>query len=649
MVECPNSHVLAFIRRWGEQHVLVVANLSRFVQHAELALHEFSGNVPLEVFGRTRFPAIDDAPYPLTLGPHAFLWFELTDSERQSRDAALPRIEVERSWEEVFSVRGRGDLQDLLPSYIERCPAWELGGRSVLSVRLQSTLPLGDERARRWICVLRVTFTTGEPEHYLLPLGCRAVVARKRPGPDVVARLFVRSAPRARYELFDAAEDSAMAGALVGELQGEAPSSDASGLEVVLGEAAAALPDGNHVPRSLQRGRPGSNAVFTVDDGTVLKLFRRLEAGPNPEIEMRSRLRRVGFAHTPALIAAFRGNLEAARPGNRVWFGILQANVQNDGEAWAHAVKAARTFFRLARRRLDSPPSLDRIVPMAPWDGLADPAVNDLIAPYTPIAERLGKKTADLHKALAAVTDDLAFAIEPPTALSRRSAYQRMRTLAVSVLETLGTRLPEFDPVTREIAASALGRRADVLDLFHRLLERPFTSPRIRCHGNLHLGQILHAGDELVIIDFDGEPGRPLYERRLKRSALQDVASMVRSFHYAAHAALRERQGGSRDPGEEATSLQWMRAWQLRVSAVFIDAYSREVAASGLLPSDPDEARVLFQTYLVERALYEVGFELNHRPEWLAAPLLDLPLLLASPHPDDAAADSTINSERVAN
>jgi maltose alpha-D-glucosyltransferase / alpha-amylase len=630
MVECANPRVLAFVRSWGEQQILVVANLSRFVQHAGLELRDVEGRVPVELFGRTRFPAVDDMSYPLTLGPHAFLWFELADAEGQTRDNALPGIEVEDSWEDVFSVRGRGDLQDILPAYLERGTAWNLGGRAVLSVRLESALPLGGRRGRRWMCVLRVTLTAGEPEHYLLPLGCRPAKRRRHPGADVVARLVVRSAPGLRYELFDAAEDPAMAAALVGEARAGRSAPGARGLEVVPGDGASPRPEEPQMPRALQRVRPGSNALFRIGRGTVLKLFRRIETGLNPEIEVRSHLQRVGFVHTPALLAAFRGDLDGVPLHDGVWFGILQANVPNEGEAWAHAVKAARTCLRAAGRRGGMPPSIDTIVPLSAWDSLADPAVAELTVAYARVVERLGRRTAELHKALAAAPDDPAFAPEAPTALSRRSEYQRMRTLAVSVMDGLRGRLPELDPALRDVAESVLDRRTEVLDRFHRLLEGPFTSPRIRCHGNLHLGQVLHAGDDLVIIDFDGEPGRPLYERRLKRSPLHDVATMVRSFHYAAHAAMNELQIAGREAqADGAARLRWMRAWQLRVSAVFIDAYSLEVGGSGLLPSDPDEARVLFQIYLLERVLYEVGFELNHRPEWLAAPLLDLPYLLA--------------------
>jgi maltose alpha-D-glucosyltransferase / alpha-amylase len=635
MVECANPRVLAFVRTWGEQQILVVANLSRFVQHAGLELREVQGRVPVELFGRTRFPPVEGASYPLTLGPHAFLWFELADAEGQTRGSALPKIEVEDSWEDVFNVRGRGDLEDILPAYLERGTAWNLGGRAVLSVRVESALPLGGRHERRWICVLRVTLTAGEPERYLLPLGCRPAKRRTRPGADVVARLTVRRRPGARYELFDAAEDPAMAAALVREISGNGAAPDARGLDVVLADGARPLPDGDQALRPLQRVRPGSNAVFAVGRRTVLKLFRRIEAGPNPEIEVRAHLQRVGFPHTPPLLAAFRASRDGVQPPDGVWFGILQASVPNDGEAWSHAVRAARAGLRAAGRRSEMPPLIDSIVPMSAWDSLVDPAIAELTVSYAPIVERLGRRVAELHKALVAAPDEPAFAPEPPTALSRRSAYQRMRTLALSVLDDLRQRLPGLNPALRDIAESVLGRRADVLERLHRLLEGPFNSPRIRCHGNLHLGQVLHAGDELVIIDFDGEPGRPLYERRLKRAPLQDVATMVRSFHYAAHAAVNELYVAERaerhEPSQDAARLRWMRAWQLRVSAIFVDAYSREVAGSGLLPSDPDEARTLFETYLLERALYEIGFELNHRPEWLAAPLLDLPYLLAPP------------------
>jgi maltose alpha-D-glucosyltransferase / alpha-amylase len=438
----------------------------------------------------------------------------------------------------------------------------------------------------------------------------------------------VRRTPHIRYQLFDAAEEPGMAAAVLRQMRVSASRADESQLEFVSARDNASLPE-DDAPRALQRVRRGSNAVFAVGDRIVLKLFRRVEAGPNPEIEIRAHLHRVGFRKTPPMVGAFRGTLDDAGAGRSAWFGILQGYVPNDGEAWQHAVAAARAWMRRAGRPRDLVRDVDTIVPMSAWDSAADSVLREVIAPYVPMVERLGLHIAELHKALASPAGNPAFRREPPTALSRRATYQRMRTLAVSVLDTLRTRLPELDPTAQELAASVLDRREDALVLFARLLEASSTSPRIRCHGNLHLGQVLHAGDALVILDFEGEPGRPLFERRMKRAPLQDVAAMVRSFHYAAHAALRGRsRAHTQAPAEYARRLRWMRAWQLRVGALFIDAYSRGVADSGLLPADPDEARVQFRAYLLERALYELGFELDNRRAWILAPLLDLPFLL---------------------
>ena len=628
MIECPNPSILAFLRRFGDQQVLVVANLSRFVQHAELHLAACAGRSPIDLFGRSRFPEIERDSYALTLGPQGFLWLELVDARAPTRGAALPIVEVEETWEEVFAGRGRGELEAILPGYIERCTAWDLAGRSVLSVRIEAALPLASGSVRRWLTILRVTFTAGEPERYLLPLGCRTGASDAEPAGSTVARLRVHQTPGRRFDLFDAAEDSVMASAVVAQATDDLHASRrAQAVDIVGHPSAAPHPVEADEAHPLQRVRRGSNAVFAVGPGAVLKLFRRIESGPNPEIEMRSHLARVGFTHTPALFAGVRCTLPEGT-AERVCLGFLQAHVPNDGEAWHHAVAAAANYLRGSVSQPEGPRAPDTIVPLSPWYGPREPVVAELASAYAPTVERLGRRTAKLHRALASDGGDKTFAVEPPTALSRRSAYQRMRTLAVSVLDKLRRRVEELDPELYPLAAAVLERRDAALSLFHELLDRPYSSPRIRCHGNLHLGQILHAGNDLVILDFDGEPGRPLYERRLKRSPLHDVATMVRSFHYAAHGALQQLDESTGWMPSNTTPA-WIVSWQLYVSAVFIDAYTRGVEGTGLLPSDPEEARLLFRTYLVERAFYELGFELNHRRGWIAAPLADLPLLLA--------------------
>jgi maltose alpha-D-glucosyltransferase / alpha-amylase len=252
--------------------------------------------------------------------------------------------------------------------------------------------------------------------------------------------------------------------------------------------------------------------------------------------------------------------------------------------------------------------------------------LDDLIGPYRDGVERLARRIAELHTALATPTSDSAFAPEPSTVFSRRSAYQRMRGSAVMLFELLHARTPVLSENTRDLAGAVLRHSEPILASLRTMLECPLTAIRIRCHGNLHLGQILCAGTDLVIIDFDGEPGRPLYERRLKRSPLHDVATLVRSFHYAAHVALaRERPDGS--PRADHLGA-WMRAWQRRVGSLFVAAYAASLG-DGILPADRPETDLLLRLSLLDRAIYECRFELNRGSKWLAAPLADIPVLLS--------------------
>jgi maltose alpha-D-glucosyltransferase/alpha-amylase len=202
-----------------------------------------------------------------------------------------------------------------------------------------------------------------------------------------------------------------------------------------------------------------------------------------------------------------------------------------------------------------------------------------------------------------------------------------MRTLAVSVLARMRLREAELLADLRPAARAVVLRQDEILAVFREIMNRSISAARIRCHGNLHLGQCLHVGDDVLLIDFEGEPGRPLYERRLKRSPLQDVAAMVRSFHYAAHAAARrqDRRAGSR------RLTGWLRHWQQRTASVFVDEYVKAMGGSTLLPADAGDRQALLHAHLLERACYELAFEMDHRSSWVGAPLADLPLLLTAP------------------
>jgi maltose alpha-D-glucosyltransferase/alpha-amylase len=339
---------------------------------------------------------------------------------------------------------------------------------------------------------------------------------------------------------------------------------------------------------------------------------------------MRSQLHAAGFTRTPPIVAGFRWESPIGRRQTPAWIGVVEAFVQNDGELWDEAVDAARDYLSRVERRRPRPVIAQSLLP-----GRAEGATgaeDPVLGPYLRNVQRLGQCAAEMHKALGSMTAGREFAPEAFTPFSRRSAYQHMRRLTMSVLDALRTQSNVLDQELRGTALSAVARREELLAVYRPLLDRALGGLRIRCHGNFHLGQVLRVGDDLAIIDFDGEPGRPLYERRLKRSPLQDVATMVRSFHYAAHAAVAPNRRR-----RKVHDIAIMRSWQVRAGSAFVDAYTAQLRDTPLLPEDPRDRDLLLNAYVVERAVYEIGFELNRASEWVRAPLLDLPLLLQPP------------------
>jgi maltose alpha-D-glucosyltransferase/alpha-amylase len=239
----------------------------------------------------------------------------------------------------------------------------------------------------------------------------------------------------------------------------------------------------------------------------------------------------------------------------------------------------------------------------------------------------LGRRTGEMHRALAAGGAPETQP-EPFTTLYQRSLYQSMRNLVGRSLRMLGQALPQLSGPERERAEAILARREALLTAFRSILERKFEGQRIRIHGDYHLGQVLYTGKDFAIIDFEGEPARPLSERRLKRSPLRDVAGMLRSFHYASVAALfREQERGLTAEGRLQALEQWARFWTGWVSASFLRGYLEAVDDAGFLPADDHSRQMLLDVFLLEKALYELGYELDNRPTWMRIPvegILDL-------------------------
>ena len=362
-----------------------------------------------------------------------------------------------------------------------------------------------------------------------------------------------------------------------------------------------------------------SNTSTVYDNKCILKLFRRLENGINPDAEISRYLSdKAHFANTPC----FGGTIEFKKPaGEPICVALMQKFVPAQADAWEFALAHVREYFeRVLSQKPDisAMPKVSVLLSSAGQDE-ASKALKALCGEFfTEMIAVLGQRTGELHKAFASAVSDPAFAPEPFSILYQRSVYQSMKSLQRNVFSMITKTASGFNGDVAEELKAVLGFDREINACYEKMLGRKFSGMKIRIHGDYHLGQVLFTGKDMVIIDFEGEPVRSLSERRLKRSALRDIAGMVRSFHYAAYAALLKHPSVR---AEDRSALEpWVKIWYTYISNLFVSSYLSTVGTADFLPSDHNEFSVLFKAFLLEKAVYELWYEFNNRPDWLLIP-----------------------------
>ncbi|HZZ07158.1 MAG TPA: maltose alpha-D-glucosyltransferase [Candidatus Binataceae bacterium] len=627
-----NPRVLAFLRIYQDERILVVANLSRFVQYVELDLARFKGMVPVELFGRTEFPVITEKPYLLMLGPHLFDWFSIQPPRRapevvEVAHNEVPRIETSAGWENFMRGEGWEMLGKVMPDFLPRCRWFRSKARSIKTVKVADALPLIEGRGGAHLVLANVEYSNAEPETYVVPLALGADGVSSEPEhPELtVAHLRLSGGRNNVVEgrLFEASADPQFASALLELVERRRRLRGQSGELIASASPAWRALRGDREsqcePRALKAEQTNSSVVY--GDRLILKLFRMLDPGINPDLEVgRMFTTHTHFAHTPPLAGwlEYQAGLEERRT-----VGVLYGFIPNQGDAWTHAQGELSQYFERAlthkNRKVELPAKpLVRLVA----EDRPGSMVAEAIGAFLETAGLLGRRTAELHLALAAAADDPDFIPEPYSALYQRSEYQSMRNLAGQVFRMLRARLPLLPEAERGPASELLANQDRVTAYFQDFLQKRFSVTRIRTHGDLHLGQVLHAGKDFAIIDFEGEPARPLSERRRKRSALRDVSGMLRSFHYAALGSMLEHlQTGSLSPSVLDALGPWAQLWQVWASWAFLKEYLNTAGEANFIPRDREELRILLDTFLLDKAIYELGYEMNNRPDWMAIPL----------------------------
>ena len=615
-----NRSVLAYVRKYGDEVILCVANLSRSAQATELDLTAWKGRIPLEMLGRTRFPPIGELPYMITLAPYGFYWFQLRERDKsdQAPPSVVPEFEtlvvpVGATWVSLARTRGVFE-RDVLPTYLARTRWYPESSAREIHPTLTSAIPfcdIGDNRP--WLAFFEATTERGETTRYVLPMQIEWVrFDRERYNPRAFAA--VRQGAR-EGTLLDVATDQIFIALLLRNLRNS----------LIVEEQGARL---EFRPTTRLSDRPiktpehiraveteQSNSTALVDNDYVVKIYRKLESGINPEIEIGRFLTEVaGFANTPALL----GSVELVEGDRTSAIAIVHAFVENQGDAWT-----------VTSAYLDRFVEEQRLLAASERPGESEEQV-----PYLRYMSQTGRRVAEMHVALAGSDQFPDFKPVATQPSDVQLWIEDVVARAGRVFDALKQRRDTAREADRALIDQALAQRPTLQDRLAALMPRDIGGLNIRHHGDFHLGQMLIVKDDIFIIDFEGEPRRPLSERRRKAPAARDVAGLIRSIDYSATAALGRALRVA--PDEQGKLAAALAEWRDRSVAAFLAAYREFMTDPRLWPAERPAAERMLNFFLLEKAVYEIEYELAHRPDWLRVPLTGM-LRILSQHTGEAS------------
>ncbi len=600
--------MLAFLREHEDEVILCVANVSRAPEAVELDLSELAGRVPVELSGGSLFPPVGQLTYLLTLPPYGFYWFLLAaQSEPPAWHTQAPEpmpeyvtlVTRNRIADALTSADGAAFVRDVLPSYLMKRRWFSAKDQTIKSTRFKYLAPLPD--GDREIILAEIeTKSDGETSRWQLPL---SVTWDDEPGAALPNQLALARVRRGRRMglLTDAftlpAFACRMLGALADKSHIETPDGAIVFEPIECDQTVLRQPENAPV---LWLTAEQSNSSLIVNDAVMLKLFRKVSAGMHPEAEMSRYLTAQGFANTPPMFGEI---VRLAKDGERSSLAVAQGFVRNQGDAWTWTLdQFNRAIDDLASRQA------------------AVEAVLDEIADYKAIAAAIGRRLGEMHTVLALPSANDAFA---PEAASERDA-EAWADRATALLDRafgLLKKQSTWESETAEAEAKRLLAQHDALTrALRKLAKAGVGTAKTRIHGDFHLGQVLVTSGDVYIIDFEGEPGRSLAERREKASPLRDVAGLLRSFDYAAAATLDPKSTtAAQVPYEQRVAF----VTRLRDGAkqAFVDAYQESAGGAG--------GGELLDFFLIEKAAYELAYEAANRPGWLSIPIQGLAQLAA--------------------
>jgi len=626
-IESSNSKVLCFARSYEKENIIVVANLSQFSQATTLDLKSFKDCDITEVFSQNRFMSVGEGEYSITVGPYGYFWFQADQSEKKEQgnnSNELFLFKSELSWERTFS--NYNDVRVLerkvLQPFMKKCRWFGGKARAISKISVNKMIPLKVDGESHYLVIVEVHYVQRLPELYFLPM------------------CFMPS-----DSMFDKVEYTTQSVICRADIQGKVgfvvDSSYHKGFrdflfvsmdrKVRVKEDEGTLEFNSSVFAKLNSDKveskilkaDSSNTAMIYNDKYFFKFYRKIETEINPDLEIvRFLSENTSFRNAPKYAGSveFRDN-----DGKIIVFGLLQEKVDNQGDSWIMTIDSVGRFYErvMAKAKKEKLPQLINKAAIQFED--APELIQEFIGRgFYERVVRLGQRTAEMHIALASDKVNPAFAPETFNTNYQRSLYSALRKLTRDRFKLLEQSLDKLNDETKALAEKVLALEDKVLECFSEVYQTKISALKTRIHGDYHLGQVLFTGKDFIIIDFEGEPGFSFSERRLKKSPLKDVAGMMRSFHYAAFGKILLNEN-YREKDIEFLE-QWAEQWQHYVSRFYLGAYLERMGSRAELNGEDE---ILIRTYLLEKAIYELGYELNGRPDWVNIPLRGIYYLMS--------------------
>lgn len=634
-INADNPKVLTFIRQYENESILVVANLSHFAQPLDLNLEEYKGHVPVELFSKNKFPLIKgEVPYTLTLAPYECQWYVLQKvNDEVDENESLPFFQV-RKWKDIFTEAALEELEnDIFPPYIMKMRWFGGKARTVENMKIINYAPIKiSQQYYACFMLVEVIYKSGLPDIYQLPVTFSADHAGhkiKENCPNaIIAEMKLGEEKGILYDALFCTDFQRVIFEKMGLLQkvhleeSEIAFSGNKILKKYIGE--------HEKVKSKILSAEQSNTSLTYDNKFFLKIYRKVDRAINPDLEITHFLtEHAAFSYVPAYVGSIEWKFGS---GESIVLGMMQEMVESHSDAWKYMLDRLgllnEKILSMGKNLPALPGIPDMLSGFISYDSIPEPMKSLMEGSVAEQIRLLGVRTGEMHLALASGTNIAEFSPEPFSLHYQRSLYSSFQSLVRSTFQNLSRNIKKLKNGTKKEAEEVFALKDEILHLFRWIYRKKIDATKIRIHGDYHLGQALFTGKDFIILDFEGEPARSYSERRLKRSPLRDVAGMIRSFHYAAYGSLLLNGQLRKEDINKLTPFA--EQWYQYVSGFFIRAYLETTTEKGsFIPKEKEDFELLLQTYLLEKAIYELNYELNNRPDWVMIPLRGIKALVS--------------------